>query len=181
MAANGESQTVSEYIVHHLTNLTYGKLPAGFERYDGSVVPEGGQWTMAHGAAESAAMGFNAIHVDSMIIHSHGETAPLKCLKGLKGSQVSRSCGYEGIPLVEKGICYKRQGLLCPVGYKDLVGSAVDPPLFPHPLGNGFPEGGETFGGAILKGIVDIVLKHPVHAFPDDIEGKGIRVRKTTC
>ena len=67
MAANGESQTVSEYIVHHLTNLTYGKLPAGFERYDGSVVPEGGQWTMAHGAAESAAMGFNAIHVDSMI------------------------------------------------------------------------------------------------------------------
>jgi len=67
MAANGQSQTVSEYIVHHLTNLTYGKLPAGFERYDGSVVSEGGQWTMAHGAAESAAMGFNAIHVDSMI------------------------------------------------------------------------------------------------------------------
>ena len=67
MAANGESQTVSEYIVQHLTNLTYGKLPAGFERYDGSVVPEGGQLTMAHGAAESAAMGFNAIHVDSMI------------------------------------------------------------------------------------------------------------------
>ena len=30
-------------------------------------MPEGGQWTMAHGAAESAAMGFNAIHVDSMI------------------------------------------------------------------------------------------------------------------
>ena len=27
MAANGDSQTVSEYIVHHLTNLTYGKLP----------------------------------------------------------------------------------------------------------------------------------------------------------
>ena len=67
MAANGESQTVSEYIVHHLTNLTYGKLPAGFERHDGSVVPEGGQWAMAHGATESAAMGFNAIHVDSMI------------------------------------------------------------------------------------------------------------------
>ena len=29
MAASGETQTVSEYIVHHLTNLTYGKLPAG--------------------------------------------------------------------------------------------------------------------------------------------------------
>jgi F-type H+-transporting ATPase subunit a len=67
MAAAGESQTVSEYIVHHLTNLTYGKLPAGFERYDGSVVPEGGMWTMAHGGVEASAMGFSAIHVDSMI------------------------------------------------------------------------------------------------------------------
>ena len=28
-----ENQTVSEYIVHHLTNLTYGKLPGGFERH----------------------------------------------------------------------------------------------------------------------------------------------------
>ena len=67
MAANGDSQTVSEYIVHHLTNLTYGKLPEGFERYDGSVVADGGKWTMAHGADEITAMGFNAIHVDSMM------------------------------------------------------------------------------------------------------------------
>ena len=68
----GENRTVSEYIVHHLTNLTYGKLPEGYERldYDGnlvSVVPEGGVWTMAHGGAEASAMGFTAIHVDSMI------------------------------------------------------------------------------------------------------------------
>ncbi len=67
----GESQTVSEYIVHHLTNLTYGKLPGGFERHaaDGSVhtVPDGGIWTFAHGGEEAAAMGFWAIHVDSMI------------------------------------------------------------------------------------------------------------------
>ena len=63
----GENQTVSDYIVHHLTNLTYGKLPAGFERYDGSVVPEGGIWTMAHGGSEASAMGFYAVHVDSMI------------------------------------------------------------------------------------------------------------------
>jgi F-type H+-transporting ATPase subunit a len=63
----GENQTVSEYIVHHLTNLTYGKLPGGFERYDGSTVPEGGAWVMAHGGDEAAAMGFTAIHVDSMI------------------------------------------------------------------------------------------------------------------
>jgi F-type H+-transporting ATPase subunit a len=67
MASAGETQTVSEYIVHHLTNLTYGKLPAGYERYDGSVVADGGTWTMAHGGAEAAAMGFTAIHVDSML------------------------------------------------------------------------------------------------------------------
>lgn len=63
----GENQTVSEYIVHHLTNLTYGKLPGGYERYDGSVISDGGAWVMAHGGDEAAAMGFSAIHVDSMI------------------------------------------------------------------------------------------------------------------
>ncbi len=62
----GENQTVSDYIIHHLTNLTWGKLPEGYERYDGSVVGEGGAWVMAHGGAEAAAMGFTAIHVDSM-------------------------------------------------------------------------------------------------------------------
>ncbi|MCX2979980.1 F0F1 ATP synthase subunit A [Halieaceae bacterium IMCC14734] len=68
MAAEG--QTVSEYIIHHLTNLTYGKLPAGFERIgsDGhSEVLTADTWTFAHGGAEAAAMGFMAIHVDSMI------------------------------------------------------------------------------------------------------------------
>ena len=63
----GETQTISEYIVHHLTNLTYGKLPGGFEREDGTIVAEGGAWVMAHGGDEAAVMGFNAIHVDSMI------------------------------------------------------------------------------------------------------------------
>ncbi|MFT7286746.1 MAG: F-type H+-transporting ATPase subunit a [Halieaceae bacterium] len=63
----GETLTVSDYIVHHLTNLTYGKLPGGFHRHDGSIVPEGGQWVMAHGGDEAAVMGFNAVHVDSMI------------------------------------------------------------------------------------------------------------------
>ena len=62
----GSTQTISEYIVHHLTNLTYGKLPGGFEREDGSLVAEGGAWVMAHGGEEAAAMGFTAIHVDSM-------------------------------------------------------------------------------------------------------------------
>lgn len=63
----GETQTISEYIVHHLTNLTYGKLPAGFEREDGTIVGDGGAWVMAHGGDEASVMGFNAIHVDSMI------------------------------------------------------------------------------------------------------------------
>jgi F-type H+-transporting ATPase subunit a len=63
----GSTQTISEYIVHHLTNLTYGKLPAGFEREDGSTIAAGGAWVMAHGGEEAAVMGFNAIHVDSMI------------------------------------------------------------------------------------------------------------------
>lgn len=63
----GENQTVSEYIVHHLTNLTWGKLPEGYLRYDGSIVGEGGAWVMAHGGAEASAMGFTAIHVDSML------------------------------------------------------------------------------------------------------------------
>jgi F-type H+-transporting ATPase subunit a len=67
MAANGGERTVSEYIVHHLTNLTYGKLPEGFDRGEYGVVGPGGEWTFAHGANEIAAMGFNAIHVDSMI------------------------------------------------------------------------------------------------------------------
>jgi F-type H+-transporting ATPase subunit a len=64
--ASGSEQTVSGYIVHHLTNLTYGKLPAGFERGHGDIVGPQGEWTLAHGADEAAAMGFNAIHVDSM-------------------------------------------------------------------------------------------------------------------
>ena len=63
----GSTQTISEYIVHHLTNLAYGKLPEGFVREDGSVIGEGGSWVMAHGGNETAAMGFNAIHNDSMI------------------------------------------------------------------------------------------------------------------
>ncbi len=62
-----KNQTVSEYIVHHLTNLTYGRLPEGFERYDGTIIPAGGSWVVAHGSEEISQMGFFAIHVDSML------------------------------------------------------------------------------------------------------------------
>ncbi|MRI33412.1 F0F1 ATP synthase subunit A [Endozoicomonas sp. OPT23] len=64
------ANTASEYIGHHLQNLTYGKLPAGFERIDahgnvlGSLQAE--TWTFAQTAAEAKAMGFWALHVDSL-------------------------------------------------------------------------------------------------------------------
>jgi F-type H+-transporting ATPase subunit a len=49
----GDALTSSEYIRHHLTNLTFGKFPDG-------------HWGMAHNAAEAKEMGFWAIHVDTM-------------------------------------------------------------------------------------------------------------------
>ena len=50
---SGEAQTAGQYIKHHLQNLTWGQLP------DGS-------WGLAHNAAEAKAMGFMAIHLDTM-------------------------------------------------------------------------------------------------------------------
>ncbi|TYL49315.1 F0F1 ATP synthase subunit A [Marinomonas sp. IMCC 4694] len=48
-----ENPTASEYIKHHLQNLTYG------QHSDGT-------WGLAHDAKEAADMGFWAIHVDTM-------------------------------------------------------------------------------------------------------------------
>ena len=48
-----DAQTTTEYIKHHLQNLTYG------QHADGS-------WGVAHGAGEAKAMGFWAIHLDTM-------------------------------------------------------------------------------------------------------------------
>lgn len=63
-------QTTVGYIQHHLTNLTYGRLPAGYERLDedGDVVEvlQEPTWALAHTAAEAGDMGFMAIHLDSM-------------------------------------------------------------------------------------------------------------------
>ncbi|MGD8829329.1 MAG: F0F1 ATP synthase subunit A [Pseudomonadales bacterium] len=50
----GTAEARAEYIQHHLTNLTFGQHPDG-------------TWGLAHSAEEAAAMGFNAIHVDSML------------------------------------------------------------------------------------------------------------------
>jgi len=49
----GDTLTSSEYIKHHLTNLTFG------QHADGS-------WGIAHSAAEASEMGFWAIHLDTM-------------------------------------------------------------------------------------------------------------------
>lgn len=48
------AQTPAEYIQHHLQNLTYGKLD--------------GTWQFAQTAEEAQAMGFWAIHVDTMVM-----------------------------------------------------------------------------------------------------------------
>jgi F-type H+-transporting ATPase subunit a len=66
--AGGNPASTTEYIQHHLTNLVYGKLPAGYERHTdhGVEVLQADTWTMAHGGQEAADMGFWAIHVDSM-------------------------------------------------------------------------------------------------------------------
>jgi len=53
MAGSSENLTTSDYISHHLQNLTFGQHP------DGS-------WGFAHGAEEAASMGFWAFHVDTM-------------------------------------------------------------------------------------------------------------------
>lgn len=65
MAADGYSPTTTEYIQHHLTNWTFGKLPEG-TYCDGTRVQETTSWVVAHCAEEMSAMGFNAIHLDSM-------------------------------------------------------------------------------------------------------------------
>ena len=49
MAAEEHALTSTEYIKHHLTNMTYGKMPDG-------------TWKLAETAEEAQSMGFTAIH-----------------------------------------------------------------------------------------------------------------------
>jgi len=62
---SAEAHTSTEYIKHHLQNLTYGQLPAGYQRGDGEVLQQS-TWTLAHTAQEARDMGFMAINVDTM-------------------------------------------------------------------------------------------------------------------
>ena len=59
------ASTPAEYIQHHLQNLTYGKLPAGYERADGSVLDQA-TWTIAQTGLEARDMGFMAFHLDTL-------------------------------------------------------------------------------------------------------------------
>ncbi|RYY78439.1 MAG: F0F1 ATP synthase subunit A [Moraxellaceae bacterium] len=52
--AEEHALTSTEYIKHHLTNWTYGKMPDG-------------TWRVAENGTEAQQMGFNAIHLDSML------------------------------------------------------------------------------------------------------------------
>lgn len=65
MAAEGQATSTTDYILHHLTNWTWGKLPEG-TYCDGTRVQETTSWVVAHCAEEMSAMGFNAVHLDSM-------------------------------------------------------------------------------------------------------------------
>lgn len=67
--------TVNGYIQHHLTNLTYGKLPYDSEvwhcnkethTWDMPTIVPADTWTFAHGSAQAADMGFWAFNVDSI-------------------------------------------------------------------------------------------------------------------
>lgn len=57
MSAAPESS--AEYIKHHLTNLTFGKFPAGHEH--------AGHWGFAHSIQDAASFGFWSVNVDSML------------------------------------------------------------------------------------------------------------------
>jgi len=61
---SAEAHTSTEYIKHHLQNLTYGQLPAGYQRADGEVLQQP-TWTLAHSAQEAKDMGFWALNVDT--------------------------------------------------------------------------------------------------------------------
>ena len=67
--------TVNGYIQHHLTNLTYGKLPYDSEvwhcnkethTWDMPTIVPADTWTFAHGSTQAADMGFWSFNVDSI-------------------------------------------------------------------------------------------------------------------
>ncbi|MDX1519055.1 MAG: F0F1 ATP synthase subunit A [Gammaproteobacteria bacterium] len=62
--SNGPA-SATDYITHHIQNMTWGKLPEGYTRADGSVLDQA-TWTLAHSAQEAKDMGFWAWHLDTL-------------------------------------------------------------------------------------------------------------------
>lgn len=60
-----EATTSIDYIQHHLQNMAFGKLPAGYVRYDGTVLDQP-VWTLAHSSKEAMDMGFWTFHLDTL-------------------------------------------------------------------------------------------------------------------
>lgn len=60
-----EAQSSIEYIQHHLQNMAFGKLPEGYQRYDGTVLQQD-TWALAHSYQEAADMGFWTFHLDTL-------------------------------------------------------------------------------------------------------------------
>ena len=68
-SSESEGLTATSYIQHHLQNLTFGKLPAGYVRHDSyghDTVLQQDTWTFAHSSQEAKDMGFMAVHVDTL-------------------------------------------------------------------------------------------------------------------
>ncbi len=63
MSSEAAVQTSSGYIKHHLQNLTFGYRPHDI-MYEGHKLEQG--FGIAHGSEDAAAMGFWAIHLDTM-------------------------------------------------------------------------------------------------------------------
>jgi F-type H+-transporting ATPase subunit a len=63
--AETKTLTPNEYMQHHLQNMVVGKLPAGYERVDGTVL-QTDTWTMAHSPQEAKDMGFWSLNADTM-------------------------------------------------------------------------------------------------------------------
>ncbi len=69
MASEDGGLTAIGYIQHHLQNMTFGKLPAGYvrEKYDGTeTVLQQDTWTLAATSQEAVDMGFNAVNLDTL-------------------------------------------------------------------------------------------------------------------
>ena len=62
---SADAHDSSHYIKHHLQNLTYGQLPAGYRRADGEVLTHQ-TWTIARSPEEAKAMGVWTANLDSL-------------------------------------------------------------------------------------------------------------------